>query len=59
MEEKIKKAHMMAASHIIGVFRAKKVADEDTIAEVVRLMNWHCEIMVSALKSEEIEDDQQ
>ena len=50
---------MMAASHIIGVFRAKKVADEDTIAEVVRLMNWHCEIMVSALKSEEIEDDQQ
>ncbi len=49
MSEEIKQAHANAASHIVGIFRAKLVADEETISEVIRMLSWHWEIMSSAL----------
>jgi ABC-type methionine transport system ATPase subunit len=49
MNEEIEKTHANATTHIVGVFRAKKLADEETIHEVIRMFNWHWEIMSSAL----------
>ena len=47
----IKKAHAEATAVIIGILTAKAAIDSETAKELQRLLSWHCEAMLGAIKS--------